>query len=213
MIKGMTCEHGSCEGDCHDVDWDEVVTGPVIGELVPDFEGEVYQNESFRKVKRSDYLGKWLVLFFYPADFTFVCPTELEDLADAYPKFQELGAEILSVSTDTVFVHKAWHDHSPAIGKVDYPMYADTTGELARALGVYIRDEGLALRGTFIVDPDGVLQAYEVNANTIGRSSDELLRKLQAAQFVREHGGEVCPAKWKPGEKTLKPGIDLVGKI
>jgi len=164
-------------------------------------------------VKLSDYRGKWLVLFFYPADFTFVCPTELEDLADNYGKFRELDTEILSVSTDTVFVHKAWHDHSPAIGKVAYPMFADPTGELARALGVYLEDEGLALRGTFIIDPDGVLQSYEVNANNIGRSSDELLRKLRAAQFVREHDGEVCPAKWQPGEKTLRPGIDLVGKI
>lgn len=209
----MSKEQCTCSEPCCDIDLGEIAMGPVIGEEIPDVEGEIYHEEAFKKVRLSDYRGKWLVLFFYPADFTFICPTELEDLADNYAKFQELGVEVLSVSTDTAFVHKAWHDHSEAIQKVKYPMYADPTGELTRALGVYIPEEGLALRGTFIVDPDGVLQSYEVNANNIGRSSDELLRKIQAAQFVREHGGEVCPAKWKPGEKTLKPGIDLVGKI
>ncbi|NTW15765.1 MAG: peroxiredoxin [Candidatus Moranbacteria bacterium] len=209
----MSCEQCACGSECCESEWDETFVGPVIGEEIPDFEGEIFHQEAFRKVRLSDYRGTWLILFFYPADFTFVCPTELEDLAENYAKFRELGAEILSVSTDTVFVHKAWHDHSEAIRKVDYPMFADPTGMLTRMLGVYIPDEGVALRGTFIVDPDGILQSFEVNANTIGRSSDELLRKLQAAQFVREHGGEVCPAKWKPGAKTLKPGIDLVGKI
>lgn len=189
---------------------------PIIGQKVPDFAGEIYHAETFKKAHLSDYEGKWLILFFYPADFTFVCPTELEDLADNYAKFQELGAEILSVSTDTKFTHKAWHDHSEAIKKVKYPMLADPTGDLSRMLGVYIEegeDAGLARRGTFLIDPDGVLQSFEVNANNIGRSSEELIRKLEAARFVREHGGEVCPAKWVPGEKTLKPGIDLVGKI
>lgn len=200
---GNSCEGGSCGGNML----------PIIGEKIPDFGGEAYHEEAFKKTRLSDYEGKWLIIFFYPADFTFVCPTELEDLADNYAKFQELGAEILSASTDTVFTHKAWHDHSEAIKKVKYPMFADPTGMLTRMFGVYIEDEGLALRGTFIVDPDGVLQSFEVNSNNIGRSSDELIRKLQAAQFVREHGGEVCPAKWQPGKKTLKPGIDLVGKI
>lgn len=206
----MTCEH---HDEICEIDWDQVPTGPIIGKEIPDFEGEIYHEETFKKVSLSEYRGKWLVLFFYPADFTFVCPTELEDLAENYEKFKKLDTEILSVSTDTVFVHKAWHDHSDAIGKVEYPMFADPTGGLSRMLDVYIPDEGVALRGTFIIDPDGILQSFEVNANNIGRSSDELLRKLQAARFVREHGGEVCPAKWKPGEKTLKPGIDLVGKI
>lgn len=201
------------EDDGYDEEWETYEARPAIGEKVPDFEGEIFHENAFGKVCLSDYLGKWLVLFFYPADFTFVCPTELEDLAEQYGKFRELGTEILSVSTDTVFVHKAWHDHSEAIGKVGYPMFADPTGNLARAFGVYIPDEGVALRGTFIIDPDGTLQSYEVNSNAIGRSSEELLRKLQAAQFVREHGGEVCPAKWKPGGKTLTPGIELVGKI
>lgn len=189
---------------------------PVIGQTVPDFELDIYKDETFSQAHLADFKGKWAVFFFYPADFTFVCPTELEDLADHYAKFQELGVEIFSVSTDTRFAHKAWHDHSAAIKKIAYPMVADPAGELAQYFGVYIdegNDRGLARRGTFIVDPDGVLQAFEVHANNIGRDAKELIRKIEAAQFVREHGGEVCPAKWRPGEKTLKPGIDLVGKI
>lgn len=187
---------------------------PVIGQEIPDFEVEAYHEDQIKKIYLSGYKGKWMVLFFYPADFTFVCPTELEELADNYEKFKQMNVEVFGVSTDTVFVHKAWHDHSPAIKKVTYPMIADPTGDLTREFGVYIEEEGMARRGTFIVDPDGVLQAYEVHANNIGRSSKELLRKLQAAQFVREHGGvEVCPANWKPGEKSLKPGLELVGKI
>ncbi len=201
-----------CEGSCGCGFGSENML-PVIGQKIPDFSGEMYHEEAFKKVSLSDYEGKWLVLFFYPADFTFVCPTELEDMAEKYAEFKKLGAEIVSVSTDTVFTHKAWHDHSEAIKKISFPMLADPTGELCKMMGVYIDDEGLALRGTFIIDPDQVLQSYEVNSNNIGRNSDEVLRKLQAAQFVREHGGEVCPAKWQPGKKTLTPGIELVGKI
>jgi len=187
---------------------------PFIGENVPDFEGEIYHEESFKRIKLSDYRGKWLILFFYPADFTFVCPTELEELAENYETFKGLDAEIISVSTDTVFVHKAWHDSSEAIKKVGYPMFADPTGKLSRLFNTYIEEEGLSLRGTFVIDPDGILRVMEINANNIGRNSEELLRKLRAAQFVREHGGEVCPAKWKKaGDKILTPGIDLVGKI
>lgn len=186
---------------------------PVIGETVADMECKAFHNEKEISLKLSDYRGKWLVLFFYPADFTFVCPTELEDVADHYDAFKKMNAEVLSVSTDTVFVHKAWHDNSPSIKKITFPMVADPTGNLSRQMGVYITEAGLALRGSFVIDPDGKLVAYEVHATNIGRSADELLRKVQAAQFVREHGGEVCPAKWKPGEKTLKPGLDLVGKI
>jgi len=186
---------------------------PVIGQEVANVEVEMYHEEQIKKTHFSHFKGKWVVLFFYPADFTFVCPTELQDLARKYDEFKKLNTEILSVSTDTVFAHKAWHDHSEAIKEVQYPMIADPTGNLTREFGVYIEDEGIARRGTFIIDPDGVLQAYEVHANNIGRSADELLRKIEAAQFVREHGGEVCPANWKPGEKTLTPGLDLVGKI
>jgi peroxiredoxin (alkyl hydroperoxide reductase subunit C) len=184
-----------------------------INEAAPDFGVQAFHNGRIVKTSLSDYRGQWVILFFYPADFTFVCPTELGDLADHYEKFKAEGAEILSVSTDTHYVHKAWHDCSSTIGKIEFPMLADPTGKMSREYGVHIEGEGLALRGTFLIDPDGVLKAYEVHDNSIGRSSVELLRKLQAAKFCREHGGEVCPMNWKPGDKTLKPGLDLVGKI
>ncbi|MBT6401476.1 redoxin domain-containing protein [candidate division WWE3 bacterium] len=174
---------------------------------------EVFQDNAFSEVKLSDYKGKWLVLIFYPSDFTFVCPTELQEMAKNYEKFKELGAEVISVSTDSVFVHKAWHDESPAIKEITYPMLADPTGNLCREFGIYIEEEGVSLRGSFVIDPDSVLKAFEVHDNSIGRSARELLRKLEAAIFVRENHGEVCPASWTPGEKTLKPGVDLVGKI
>lgn len=184
-----------------------------VGARLPEWSFDVYQNGKFREVNLKDFAGKWLILFFYPADFTFICPTELVEMADLYPEFQKLNCEVVSVSTDTKFVHKAWHDSSPSIAKVQFPMLADPTGALCKCLGTYIADEGISLRGSFIVDPDGVIQAYEIHANNIGRSAGELLRKLQAANFVREHGGEVCPANWKPGAATLTPGEDLVGKI
>lgn len=184
-----------------------------IGQLIPEIEFEIYQQEKFRKVKLSDFRGKWLVLLFYPADFTFICPTELAEAASYYKKFQKLGAEIISVSTDTVFTHKAWHDGSPSIKKIHYPMAADPTGKICRQFGTYLEDEGISLRGTFIIDPEGVLRAAEIHDNSIGRSLGEILRKLQAAVYVSAHKGEVCPASWQPGAKTLKPGIKLVGKI
>ncbi|MDP2695803.1 MAG: redoxin domain-containing protein [bacterium] len=189
-----------------------------INEKVANFELEAFissrgADDKIKKIKLSDYKGKWVVLVFYPADFTFVCPTELEELAMNYNKFKKLGAEIMSISTDTAFTHKAWHDNSPAIKKIKFPMLADPTGNIAREFGVYIENEGLALRGTFIINPDGILKACEINDNSIGRSSGELLRKLQAAKFVKEHKGLVCPASWEPGEKTLKPSTKLIGKI
>ena len=193
-----------------------------VGHPVPDFQFEVYQNEKVDTVRFSDYKGKWVVLFFYPADFTFVCPTELEELADCYTDCKKLDAEIISVSSDTVFTHKAWHDASPAIGKITFPMAADPAGRLSMAFGTYIdgdsldhsEDEGLSLRGTFIIDPDGILRTMEIHDNAIGRSAKELVRKLKAAQFVNAHGGQVCPASWEEGEDTLKDGdLDLVGKI
>ncbi len=186
-----------------------------VGDTVPNFEFEVYdpQNDEIKKVALKDYEGKWVILFFYPADFTFVCPTELEEMADLYDKFKEEGAEIISVSTDTVYVHKAWHEDSKAISKVKFPMAADPTHELSQAFGVLIEDEGVALRGTFLIDPDGKIVHVEINDNSIGRNAKELLRKLQASKFVREHEGKVCPASWTPGDDTLEPGLDLVGKI
>jgi peroxiredoxin (alkyl hydroperoxide reductase subunit C) len=161
----------------------------------------------------SDFAGKWLILFFYPADFTFVCPTELEEMADNYDVIKKEGGEVVSVSTDTVFVHKAWHDVSPAIKKIKFPMAADPTGVISKTFGTYIESEGLSLRGSFIVDPKGVLKSIEINHNDIGRSAKELVRKLKALKYVSTHSGQVCPASWEPGEDTLKPGLDLVGKI
>ncbi len=186
---------------------------PLIGHTIPDFALDIYQNEQFSRVKISEFRNKWLVLFFYPADFTFVCPTELEEVANKYEQLKSMNVEVISVSTDTTFVHKAWHDQSPAIKKIKFPMAADPTGNLTRSFGVYIEEEGLARRGTFIIDPNGVLKAFEVHDNSIGRNAEELVRKIQAAQYVAEHQGEACPASWKPGAKTLTPGIDLVGKI
>ena len=184
-----------------------------IGHAAPNFTAEAFHEGEIKKVSLSDYRGKWVVVFFYPADFTFVCPTELGEMADKYEEFKAQGAEILSVSTDTPFVHKAWHDASETIKKIKFPMVADPTHEISWKYNVLIEDEGVALRGSFLIDPEGVLKAYEIHDNSIGRSADELFRKLEAAKFVEEHGGEVCPANWKPGEKTLKPGLDLVGKI
>ncbi len=185
----------------------------LINSKLAEFKVQAYHNDGFKTVSDKDLAGKWSILFFYPADFTFVCPTELGDMADKYAEFQKMGVEVYSVSTDTHFVHKAWHDASETIKKIKYPMLADPTGTLSRAFGVHIEEEGLAYRGTFVVAPDGSIKLAEVHDNGIGRNADELLRKVQAAQFVASHPGEVCPAKWKPGASTLKPGLDLVGKI
>lgn len=184
-----------------------------IGKQVVDFSVQAYVNDDFKAISKEDVLGKWSVFFFYPADFTFVCPTELEDLADKYEEFKATGAEVYSVSTDTHFVHKAWHDTSETIKKIKYPMLADPTGVLSRGFDVMIEEAGLAERGTFIVNPQGEIVAYEVVAGNVGRNAEELLRKLKALQFVAENPSEVCPAKWKQGAETLKPSIDLVGKI
>jgi peroxiredoxin (alkyl hydroperoxide reductase subunit C) len=210
---------GEC-GDFHDP-FREYQSSVRVGETVPDYEFEVYHNDDIKTMKFSDFRGKWLVVVFYPADFTFVCPTELEEMAALYPKLQSINTEVVSFSTDTAFVHKAWHDTSEAIKKVTYPMGADPTGKIADAFGVLIEggdlqftpDEGLALRGTFIVDPTGTLRAMEVNDNSIGRAAKETYRKLQAAQYVESHSGQVCPASWEPGDDTLEPGMDLIGKI
>lgn len=184
-----------------------------IGQTIPDGTFQAFHKEQIRSLQLSEYRGKWLILIFYPGDFTFICPTELQELGNLYPEFQKLGAEILSVSSDSVFVHKAWHDTSPAIKGITYPMVADPTGQLSRSFGSYLENEGVALRGSFLIDPDGILKVMEIHDNSIGRNGRELLRKLQAAIHVREGKGEVCPASWKPGDHTLKPGLDLVGKI
>jgi peroxiredoxin (alkyl hydroperoxide reductase subunit C) len=185
----------------------------LINTSLPSFSATAYHDGEFVPVTDQDLKGKWSVLFFYPADFTFVCPTELGDLADSYAEFQRLGVEIYSVSTDTHFTHKAWHDSSDTIGKIRYPMIADPTLAISRSLGVLIEEDGMADRGTFVIDPDGKIQIIEINAGGIGRNAVELLRKIKAAQHVAAHPNEVCPAKWEEGDDTLAPSLDLVGKI
>jgi peroxiredoxin (alkyl hydroperoxide reductase subunit C) len=185
----------------------------IINSQMPEFKVQAYHNGKFRTVSSCDVLGKWAVFFFYPADFTFVCPTELVDMAQKYDRFKEAGVEIYSVSTDSHFVHKAWHDASESIRKIQYPMLADPTGTLCRAFGTYIEEDGMAYRGTFVVNPEGKIKIAEIQDNGIGRNADELFRKVEAAQFIAAHPNEVCPAKWQKGAETLKPSIDLVGKI
>ena len=177
-----------------------------IQKEISDFTVQAYVDGGFKEVTKEDVLGKWSVFFFYPADFTFVCPTELEDLADKYEEFKNINCEIYSVSCDTHYVHKAWHDASKTIQKIQYPM-------LARSFDVMIEEDGVAERASFIVNPEGRIVAYEVIAGNVGRNADELFRRVQASQFVAQHGDEVCPAKWKPGAETLKPSLDLVGLI
>ena len=185
----------------------------LINTAVKPFKATAFQNGKFFEVTEASLKGKWSVVVFYPADFTFVCPTELEDLADNYDTFKSLGVEVYGASTDTHFAHKAWHDTSEAIKKVKYPLIGDPTGALTRNFDVMIEEEGLALRGTFLINPEGVIKLCEIHDNGIGRDAKELLRKVQAAQYVASHPGEVCPAKWKEGAATLKPSLDLVGKI
>jgi len=185
----------------------------LINTQVKPFKATAYHNGKFVDVSEDTLKGKWNVFVFYPADFTFVCPTELEDLANTYAEFKKLGVEIYGISTDTHFAHKAWHDTSEAIKKVQYPLIGDPTGALTRNFDVMIEEEGLALRGTFVINPEGQIKLCEIHDNGIGRDAGELLRKVKAAQYVAAHPGEVCPAKWTEGQKTLKPSLDLVGKI
>lgn len=185
----------------------------LIGTEVLPFKASAYHNGKFIEVSNEDFKGKWSVVCFYPADFTFVCPTELEDLQNQYEELKKLGVEVYSVSTDSHFVHKAWHDSSEAIGKVTYIMIGDPSHTISRNFDVLIEEEGVADRGTFIIDPDGVIQTVEITAGGIGRDASTLIDKIKAAQYVRNNPGEVCPAKWKEGSETLKPSLDLVGKI
>lgn len=185
----------------------------LINTKVLPFKVQAFRQGQFVEVSDADIKGKWSVFFFYPADFTFVCPTELEDLADKYEEFKAMGVEIYSVSTDTHFCHKAWHDHSPAIAKVNYTMLADPTHVLSRNFNVLVEQDGVALRGTFVVNPEGEIKIAEIHDLGVGRDASELLRKVRAAQYIAKNPGEVCPAKWKEGAETLKPSLDLVGKI
>lgn len=185
----------------------------LVNTEIKPFKAQAYHNGKFVEVTEASLKGHWSAVVFYPADFTFVCPTELGDLADHYAEFQKIGVEIYAVSTDTHFTHKAWADASDTIKKIKYPMIGDPTGTITRNFGVMIEEEGLALRGTFLINPEGVIKALEVNDLGIGRSATDLIRKAQAAQYVATHDGEVCPAAWTPGDKTLAPSLDLVGKI
>ena len=185
----------------------------LIGKPIPEFTADVFHNIEFTTVSSEDVKGKWSIFLFYPADFTFVCPTELEDMAAHYPELQELGVEVYAVSTDSHFVHKAWHETSEAIGKVNYPMIGDPTGKITRGFDVMIEEAGQALRGTFLVDPDGIIQVYDFHSLGVGRSAKDMVRKVKAAQYVRDNDGEVCPAAWEKGEQPLTPSLDLVGKI
>lgn len=184
-----------------------------VNDTIPKITADAFYQGKIKKLSFSKYKKNWLVLLFYPANFTFVCPTELREAAENYRKFKKINTEIISISTDTAFAHKAWHDSSKAISTVNFPMLADPTGEICKIFGTYIKDEGLSLRATFIIDPDQKIISIEKHDNSIGRNILETLRKLQAAQFVRENKTLVCPASWKPGDKTLKPGANLIGKI
>ncbi|MDF2536209.1 MAG: alkyl hydroperoxide reductase [Bacillales bacterium] len=185
----------------------------LIGTEVLPFKSSAYQNGKFIEISEENLKGKWSVLCFYPADFTFVCPTELEDLQNQYETLKNLGVEVYSISTDTHFTHKAWHDSSEAVGKITYIMVGDPTQTISRNFDVLEESSGLAARGTFIIDPDGVIQTVEINAGGIGRDASILVNKIKAAQYIRTNPGEVCPAKWQEGSTTLKPSLDLVGKI
>ncbi|TVT20764.1 alkyl hydroperoxide reductase subunit C [Amycolatopsis rhizosphaerae] len=185
----------------------------LINTEVKPFTATAFHNGSFVEVSDQDLRGKWSIVFFYPADFTFVCPTELGDLADHYADFTRLGVEIYSVSTDTHFTHKAWHETSDTIAKIQFPMIGDPSGEITRNFDAMREGQGLADRATFVIDPDGVIQLMEITSEGVGRNAAELLRKVKAAQYVREHPNEVCPAKWEEGDETLAPSLDLVGKI
>jgi peroxiredoxin len=185
----------------------------LVNTEIKPFKATAYHNGKFVDLTEANLKGKWSAVVFYPADFTFVCPTELGDLADNYATFQKMGVEIYAVSTDTHFTHKAWHDASDTIKKIQYPMIGDPTGAITRNFNVMIEEEGLALRGTFLINPEGVIKAAEINDLGIGRSAQDLIRKAQAAQYVAAHPNEACPASWTPGAETLTPSLDLVGKI
>ncbi len=194
--------------------FEPVLVPLIVGDEVPtDVTFEVYHKDDIFDMSFNDLRGKWSIIFFYPADFTFVCPTELGEMSALYKEFQEVGAEIVSVSTDTAFAHKAWHDSSESIKKIEYPMAADPSHDLADLFGVLIEEKGMARRGTFIISPEGIIKSIEINDNAIGRCAKETMRKLKAAIYVGENPSNVCPASWNEGDDTITPAVDLVGKI
>jgi len=185
----------------------------MINKSIPEFSTDAFHEGEFKTITSDDVKGKWSIFLFYPADFTFVCPTELEDMANQYAELQGLGVEVFAVSTDSHFVHAAWHEASDAIGKINYPMLGDPTGKITRGFDVMIEEAGQALRGTFLANPEGIIKVAEIHDLGIGRSAKDMVRKVKAAQYVANHDGEVCPAAWEEGEATLTPSLDLVGKI
>lgn len=185
----------------------------LINTQVQPFKAQAFKNGEFVEITEQDLQGKWSVMVFMPAAFTFNCPTEIEDAANHYDEFQKLGTDIYVVTTDTHFSHKVWHETSPAVGKAKFALVGDPTHKLTRAFGVHIEEEGLALRGTFVIDPQGVIKTVEIHDNAIARDVGDTLRKVKAAQYVAANPNEVCPAKWREGEKTLRPSLQLVGKI
>lgn len=185
----------------------------LIGKKVEAFQAEAFKVDEFIKVSEKDLEGKWSVFFFYPADFTFVCPTELADLGNYYEHFKKINCNVYSISTDTHFTHKAWHDSSEVIGKLNFAMIGDPTAKITKSFDAYIENDGLAERATFVINPNGEIALYEISAGNVGRNAKELFRKVKALQFVWEHGDKVCPANWEDGDDTLTPSIDLVGKI
>jgi len=185
----------------------------LIGRVAPDFSEYALVEDEFRKISLSESRGKWVVLFFYPADFSFVCPTELSELADNYERIKGMGGEVISVSTDTKYAHKAWHDSSETIRKIRFPMLADPAKRVSSSYNVLLEEDGLCCRATFLIDPEGRIRTIEYHDNNIGRSTEELIRKLEAAKYVSEHDGEACPMNWKAGQKGMRKGIEMVGKI
>ena len=185
----------------------------LVNTKVAPFKAQAFHNGKFIEVSEQSLQGQRSAFIFMPAAFTFNCPTEVEDAADNYAEFQKLGTQVYIITTDTHFAHKVWHETSPAVGKARFPLVGDPTHQLTRAFGVHIEEEGLALRGTFVINPDGVIKTAEIHDNAIARDVKETLRKLKAAQYVANNPGQVCPAKWNEGAKTLTPSLDLVGKI
>ena len=185
----------------------------LINSTVQPFKVHAFLNGKFIEVTEQSLKGKWSVFVFMPAAFTFNCPTEVEDAADNYAEFQKLGTEVYIVTTDSHFAHKVWHETSPAVGKARFPLIGDPAHVLTHMFGVHIPEDGMARRGTFLINPEGVVKTAEIHDNSIARDMKETLRKLKAAQYVAAHPGEVCPAKWNEGAATLTPSLDLVGKI
>lgn len=185
----------------------------LINTPVQPFKVQAFHNGKFIEITNESLKANWSILIFMPAAFTFNCPTEVEDAADKYAEFQKAGAEVYIVTTDSHFAHKVWHETSPAVGKAKFPLIGDPTHQLTRAFGVYIEEDGMAFRGTFVIDPQGHIKTAEVHSNEIARDVKETLRKLKAAQYTAANPGQVCPAKWNEGAKTLTPSLDLVGKI